>query len=88
MGDVSVVRIAEVGKCYDLNGAGLAFHVGSPASQYQVPEGYSIEGFADAGCTGGLNVQISGPSDAGQCYVVGTNMGQQYPVKSAILVRN
>ncbi|KAK2596787.1 hypothetical protein QQS21_006116 [Conoideocrella luteorostrata] len=85
VGDVSAVLIAQQGKCYDLGGAGLAFHIGGPQSNAQVPSGCIVRGFADDACEGGVNVQVQGPSTETQCYVVGSNMGYQYPVKSVLL---
>lgn len=83
-GAVNAVQIDRAHICYDLESDGFAFHVGGPSTVEQVPQGCKINGYSDAGCNGALNIQLEGPTSQEQCYVVGSNMGKQNPVKSVV----
>lgn len=71
--------------CYDLTSSAESFHVGGPTTETQVGAGCTLKGYADKGCQGGLNLERVGPSESLACYVVGTNMGERYPVESVII---
>lgn len=45
--------------CVNLNSPGKSFHIGAPASEKQVPDGCEIIGYANKGCKGSINVQVS-----------------------------
>ena len=60
---------AGCGACTDLLHAGVSFHVGSPASEKQIPDGCEVVGFARKDCRGATNLQIQGPSSEGTCHV-------------------
>lgn len=83
-GAVHGVKVEQAHICYDLPTDGFAFHVGGPSTVEQVPQGCKINGYSDAGCKGGLNIQLAGPTAQDQCYVVGTNMGKHNPVRSVV----
>ena len=64
--------------CTNLPDAGVSFHIGSPASEKQIPQGCEVVGYAQKGCKGQINLQIQGPSNAGTCYASDRNSGDVY----------
>lgn len=82
---LSAVIISKKQHCYDLNTPAKSFHISGPSSSEQIHAGCTLYGYADAGCRGSINVEISGPSNADTCYTVGSNMGARNPARSVIL---
>lgn len=70
--------------CQNLQYAGKSFHIGSPATEKQVPQGCEIIGYTEKGCTGAINLQIHGPSKEGTCYAA--TKGDKVSVESMRLL--
>ena len=60
--------VGTCGACTNLNFPGESFHIGSPASEAQVPDGCEVIGYAKANCKGAINLRIEGPSKVKSCY--------------------
>ncbi|KAK5168114.1 uncharacterized protein LTR77_006682 [Saxophila tyrrhenica] len=67
--------VGSCGKCVDLSFPGKSFHIGSPASEAQVPEDCEIIGYAKANCKGAINLRVEGPSKGKKCYKSGDFQG-------------